>query len=201
MKKRVFSLKKVTSFAKKIFRHFFPSEKTSLCLGKTRGYSSRKWSGRNSLPYIRWYSYARQWYQRRKDRIDCRLWWRTQNPPRCIACSQQPGWNDDCFQTWWFSCKKGDKIAGTRIIPLVIEKSKMDKAEKVAEQNRFFPSFRTVLKKLESLRPEAKYKKDWSKILSLQSWKKNLTNSHVRFWGRHCLGMSAARLPQIFWAL
>lgn len=40
--KRVFSLKKVTSFAKKIFRHFFPSEKTSLCLGKTRGYSSRK---------------------------------------------------------------------------------------------------------------------------------------------------------------
>ena len=58
-----------------------------------------------------------------------------------------------------FPVKKGDKIAGTRIIPLVIEKSKMDKAEKVAGTKPIFPSFRTVLK-LESLRPEAKYKKD-----------------------------------------
>ena len=29
-----------------------------------------------------------------------------------------------------FPVKKGDKIAGTRIIPLVIEKEKMDRAEK-----------------------------------------------------------------------
>ena len=34
--------------------------------------------------------------------------------------------------------KKGDKIAGTRIIPLVIEKSKMDKAEKVAGTKPIF---------------------------------------------------------------
>ena len=31
-----------------------------------------------------------------------------------------------------FSIKKGDKVAGTRIIPLVIEKEKMDAAEKAA---------------------------------------------------------------------
>ena len=57
-----------------------------------------------------------------------------------------------------FPVKKGDKIAGTRIIPLVI--AKWIRQRKWPEQNRFFPSFRTVLKKLESLRPEAKYKKD-----------------------------------------
>ena len=37
-----------------------------------------------------------------------------------------------------FPVKKGDKIAGTRIIPLVIEKSKMDKAEKVAGTKPIF---------------------------------------------------------------
>lgn len=58
-----------------------------------------------------------------------------------------------------FPVKKGDKIAGTRIIPLVIEKPKWIRQRKWPEQNRFFPSFRTVLKKLESLRPEAKYKR------------------------------------------
>ena len=57
-----------------------------------------------------------------------------------------------------FPVKKGDKIAGTRIIPL--KKPKWIRQRKWPEQNRFFPSFRTVLKKLESLRPEAKYKKD-----------------------------------------
>ena len=37
-----------------------------------------------------------------------------------------------------FPVKKGDKIAGTRIIPLVIEKTKMDKAEKVAGTKPIF---------------------------------------------------------------
>lgn len=37
-----------------------------------------------------------------------------------------------------FPVKKGDKIAGTRIIPLIIEKSKMDKAEKVAGTKPIF---------------------------------------------------------------
>lgn len=59
-----------------------------------------------------------------------------------------------------FPVKKGDKIAGTRIIPLVIEKSKMDKAEKVAGTKPIFSILPYRSKKLESLRPEAKYKKD-----------------------------------------
>ena len=37
-----------------------------------------------------------------------------------------------------FPIKKGDKVAGTRIIPLVIEKEKMDAAEKAAGS---FPIF------------------------------------------------------------
>ena len=37
-----------------------------------------------------------------------------------------------------FPVKKGDKIAGTRIIPLVIEKSKMDKAEEAAGTEPIF---------------------------------------------------------------
>lgn len=37
-----------------------------------------------------------------------------------------------------FPVKKGDKIAGTRIIPLVIEKEKMDRAEKLAGEEPIF---------------------------------------------------------------
>lgn len=37
-----------------------------------------------------------------------------------------------------FPVKKGDKIAGTRVIPLVIEKKKMDKAEELAGGNAIF---------------------------------------------------------------
>lgn len=37
-----------------------------------------------------------------------------------------------------FPVRKGDKIAGTRIIPLVIEKEKMDRAEKVAGETPIF---------------------------------------------------------------
>ena len=37
-----------------------------------------------------------------------------------------------------FSVRKGDKIAGTRIIPLVIEKEKMDRAEKLAGEEPLF---------------------------------------------------------------
>ena len=37
-----------------------------------------------------------------------------------------------------FPIRKGDKIAGTRIIPLVIEKKKMDRAEEVAGEEPIF---------------------------------------------------------------
>lgn len=37
-----------------------------------------------------------------------------------------------------FPIKKGDKIAGTRVIPLVIEKGKMEKAKEVAGDNTIF---------------------------------------------------------------
>ena len=37
-----------------------------------------------------------------------------------------------------FPVKKGDKIAGTRVIPLVIEKEKMEKAKEVAGDNTIF---------------------------------------------------------------
>ena len=39
-----------------------------------------------------------------------------------------------------FPVKKGDKIAGTRIIPLVIEKEKMDRAGRLQAGNRFLIS-------------------------------------------------------------
>lgn len=38
-----------------------------------------------------------------------------------------------------FPVKKGDKLAGTRIIPLVIEKEKMDRAAEVAGTEPIFP--------------------------------------------------------------
>lgn len=38
-----------------------------------------------------------------------------------------------------FPVKKGDKIAGTRIIPLVIEKEKMERAKEAAEGGPIFP--------------------------------------------------------------
>ena len=53
-----------------------------------------------------------------------------------------------------FPVKKGDKLAGTRIIPLVIEKEKMDRA--VEARNRFFTFFPILLKRLESLQLEAR---------------------------------------------
>ena len=37
-----------------------------------------------------------------------------------------------------FPVKKGDKIAGTRIIPLVIEKEKMDRARETAGREPIF---------------------------------------------------------------
>ena len=37
-----------------------------------------------------------------------------------------------------FPVKKGDKLAGTRIIPLVIEKEKMDRAREVAGDQPIF---------------------------------------------------------------
>ena len=37
-----------------------------------------------------------------------------------------------------FPVKKGDKIAGTRVIPLVIEREKMEKAKEVAGDNKIF---------------------------------------------------------------
>ena len=40
-----------------------------------------------------------------------------------------------------FPVKKGDKIAGTRIIPLVIEKEKMDRAREAAGENPLFSIF------------------------------------------------------------
>lgn len=55
-----------------------------------------------------------------------------------------------------FPVKKGDKLAGTRIIPLVIEKEKMDRAVEAAGRNRFFPFFPIILKRLESLQLEAR---------------------------------------------
>ena len=56
-----------------------------------------------------------------------------------------------------FPVRKGDKIAGTRIIPLVIEKEKMDRAEKAAGETPFFHS---ETKKRGSLPPAVRYKKD-----------------------------------------
>ncbi len=46
-----------------------------------------------------------------------------------------------------FPVKKGDKIAGTRIIPLVIEKEKMDRAEKLAGEEPLFSILPFVNKK------------------------------------------------------
>ena len=55
-----------------------------------------------------------------------------------------------------FPVKKGDKLAGTRIIPLVIEKEKMSKLWKLLVRNRFFPFFPITSKKLGSLQLEAR---------------------------------------------
>ncbi len=46
-----------------------------------------------------------------------------------------------------FPVRKGDKIAGTRIIPLVIEKEKMDQAEKLAGEEPLFSILPFVNKK------------------------------------------------------
>lgn len=65
-----------------------------------------------------------------------------------------------------FPVKKGDKLAGTRIIPLVIEKEKMDRAvESRWPGNRFFHSSLSILKRLESLQLEARIKKGLIRIL------------------------------------
>ncbi len=58
-----------------------------------------------------------------------------------------------------FPVKKGDKIAGTRIIPLVIEKEKMDRAVEVAGNEPVFSLLPFHTKKPVSLQPEVKYKK------------------------------------------
>ena len=44
-----------------------------------------------------------------------------------------------------FPVKKGDKIAGTRVIPLVIEKEKMEEAKALGGGSRYFPSGHTSI--------------------------------------------------------
>ena len=55
-----------------------------------------------------------------------------------------------------FPVKKGDKLAGTRIIPLVIEKEKMDRAVEAAGPEPIFSILPYHLKRLESLQLEAR---------------------------------------------
>ena len=56
-----------------------------------------------------------------------------------------------------FPVKKGDKLAGTRIIPLVIEKEKMDKAVEAAGPEPIFSRFFPIIsKRLESSQPEVR---------------------------------------------
>lgn len=45
-----------------------------------------------------------------------------------------------------FPVRKGDKIAGTRIIPLVIERKRWIAQRKQQERHRFFPFFRSEIK-------------------------------------------------------
>ncbi len=55
-----------------------------------------------------------------------------------------------------FPVKKGDKLAGTRIIPLVIEKEKMDRAVEAAGPEPIFSILPYHFKRLESLQLEAR---------------------------------------------
>ena len=59
-----------------------------------------------------------------------------------------------------FPIKKGDKVAGTRIIPLVIEKEKMDAAEKAAGNLPIFDILPYQQEKVGSSQPEVRSKKD-----------------------------------------
>lgn len=58
-----------------------------------------------------------------------------------------------------FPVKKEIKLPERESFLWLSKNPKWIRQRKWPEQNRFFPSFRTVLKKLESLRPEAKYKR------------------------------------------
>ena len=58
-----------------------------------------------------------------------------------------------------FPVRKGDKIAGTRIIPLVIEKERWIAQRKQAGETPIFPFFRSETKRRGSLPPAVRYKR------------------------------------------
>ena len=60
-------------------------------------------------------------------------------PQRSVEGSKQPWRDDDCVASWrYIRVKMGDKLAGTRIIPLVIEKEKMERAKEVGGTEPIF---------------------------------------------------------------
>jgi len=72
-----------------------------------------------------------------------------------------------------FAVQKGDILAGTRVIPLVIEKKKMEMAKQVGGMKPLFNVIPFKQKNLELLRREMKFFMAGSKIRLRQLFKKN----------------------------
>ena len=95
------------------------------CFTKMRrlGLSTRNLCGRE---------YARHRGERRKNRAGRGSGRSSKDQPQSAGGCKFPGRDDDRLPPWGFCGKKGDKLAGTRIIPLVIQEEKMKAARAAA---------------------------------------------------------------------
>ena len=92
-----------------------------------------------------------------------------------------------------FAVEKGDKLAGTRIIPLVIEREKMEQAKAVCEGEPILESV--------SLQQEMKSITTELRILSLLLLRKNLQNTIPKLSDRKSVTMIMKRLQKQFFPL
>ena len=93
-----------------------------------------------------------------------------------------------------FAVKKGDKLAGTRIIPLVIEREKMEQAKAVCEGEPILELKPFVHKKVGIVTTELR-------ILSLLLLRKNLQNTIPKLSDRKSVTMIMKRLQKQFFPL
>lgn len=100
-----------------------------------------------------------------------------------------------------FAVEKGDKLAGTRIIPLVIEREKMEQAKAVCEGEPILELKPFVHKKSVSLQQEMKSITTELRILSLLLLRKNLQNTIPKLSDRKSVTTIMKRLQKQFFPL
>jgi len=94
----------------------------------------------------------------------------------------------------YFPLKKGDKLAGMRVIPLVIEKEKLEKAREIAGDKKVFEIRPFTKKKVGIVTTGSEVSKGLIKDSFGPVVEGNLKNLTWKSWARHSRGMTTQQL-------